>query len=47
VYVPALPEHDRVDTAEDPSDTVIGDNEQVKAVEGETVDVRATEPVKP
>jgi hypothetical protein len=46
VYVPAGPEHDKVEVCEAPRTTLVGLRVQVKPA-GETVDVSATVPVKP
>ena len=47
VYVPAEPEHESVDVPEVPSVTLVGVSVQVRPVEGDIADVRATVPVKP
>ena len=46
VYVPAEPEHDRVDVCEAPRTILVGLRVQVRPA-GETVEVNATVPVKP
>jgi len=47
VYVPAEPEHDSVEVPEAPNVSVVGVSVHVKPVEGDTLDVRVTVPVKP
>ena len=47
VYVPAEPEHDSVEVPEAPNVSVVGVSVHVKPVEGDTLDVRVTDPVKP
>ena len=47
VYVPALPEHERVEVPEVPKAMLVGDSVHARPVEGDTVDDRATVPVKP
>ena len=46
VYVPAVPEHDRVEVCEAPRTMLFGVRVQVRPA-GETVEVRATVPVNP
>lgn len=45
--MPALPEHDSEEVPEEPNVTLVGDNVQVRPVDGDTFDVRATVPVNP
>jgi lysophospholipid acyltransferase (LPLAT)-like uncharacterized protein len=47
VYVPADPEHERVDVPEVPSVTLVGVRVQVSPVVGETAADRFTVPVNP
>ena len=47
VYVPAEPEHDSVEVPEAPNVSVVGVSVHVKPEEGDTVEARATVPVKP
>jgi hypothetical protein len=47
VYTPAEPVHDSVEVPEVPSVTLVGDNVHVRPVDGETLEVRVTVPVKP
>jgi hypothetical protein len=47
VYTPAEPEHDSVEVPAVPSVALVGDIVQVRPVDGETLEVRVTVPVKP
>ncbi len=47
VYVPTEPEQESVEVPEVPRVTLVGVKVQVRPVEGDIADVRATVPVKP
>ena len=42
-----MPEHESVEVPDAPRATLVGDNVQVKPVEGDMPDARATVPVNP
>ncbi len=47
LYVPAEPEHDRVEVPEEPRITLVGLNEHDSPADGETLEARLTVPVNP